>query len=65
MSWGPGYMYYHCAECGLKFKYALDLIPAFGESYGRCPQCGTAGIYEKDGAVTPDDRDYLEVEESP
>ena len=62
MTWGPGFMYYHCPSCGLKFKYALDLIPEFGDDFGRCPECGTMGTYEKDGARTLDDADYTEVE---
>lgn len=63
MSWGPGYIYYRCPDCELKFKYALDMIPFFGEAFGFCPRCETPGAYEKDGPVTPDDGDYLEVEE--
>ena len=31
MTWGPMFMYYHCPKCGLKFEYAVDLIPEFGE----------------------------------
>ena len=52
MTWGPMFMYYHCPKCGLKFEYAVDLIPEFG----------VMGVYEKDGARQPDDADYLEVE---
>ena len=55
-------MYYHCPNCGLKFKYALDLIAQFGDAYGKCPCCGTDGVYEKDGARTLDDLEYTEVE---
>ena len=55
MTWGPMYMYYHCPKCGLKFEYAVDMIPDFGEKFGYCPK-------EKDGARQPDDADYLEVE---
>ena len=55
-------MYYHCPNCGLKFKYAIDLIPEFGDEFGHCPECGTMGTYEKDGARTLDDADYTEVE---
>ena len=62
MSWGPSFMYYHCPDCGRKFKYALDLIPEAGEAFGLCPACGVPGVYEKDGARTPDDSDYEEVE---
>lgn len=56
-------MYYHCPECGEKFKYAVELIPVFGDQFGLCPHCQTAGIYEKDGARTLDDMEYIEVEE--
>ena len=63
MSWGPGFMYYHCPDCGEKFKYALDLIPVLGDDFGVCPFCRVPGVYEKDGARTLDDSDYLEVEE--
>ncbi len=62
MTWGPGFMYYHCPKCGLKFKYALDLMVEFGDDFGKCPECGTEGVYEKDGARTVDDLDYVEVE---
>jgi transcription initiation factor IIE alpha subunit len=56
-------MYYHCPECGKKFKYALDMLSVFGADFGRCPECGAEGVFEKDGARTPDDGDYFEVEE--
>ncbi|BDF71969.1 hypothetical protein CE91St41_29500 [Oscillospiraceae bacterium] len=62
MSWGACYMYYRCPACGKRFKYATDLIPVFGPDFGRCPDCGGAGDYEKDGARTPDDALYEEVE---
>ena len=63
MSWGPNFMYYHCPDCGKKFKYAQDYIPVFGDAFGRCPDCGAMGVFEKDGARTVDDLDYYEVEE--
>ncbi len=63
MSWGPCFMYYHCRKCGKKFKYATDLIPVFGDRFGLCPYCEGEGVYEKDGARTPDDGDYPEVED--
>lgn len=63
MSWGACFMYYHCPECGKKFKYALDMLSVFGADFGRCPECGAEGVFEKDGARTPDDGDYFEVEE--
>ena len=62
MTWGACYMYYHCPECGKKFKYAVDMIPDFGDDFGHCPECGAMGVFEKDGARTPDDMDYEEVE---
>lgn len=63
MSWGPCFMYYHCEKCGRRFKYATDMIPVMGESFGCCPDCNIAGVFEKDGARTPDDADYFEVED--
>ena len=63
MSWGPCFMYYHCPDCGKKFKYAVDLIPVMGNEFGCCPACGTPGVFEKDGARTTDDLDYEEVED--
>lgn len=62
MTWGPCFMYYHCPECGKRFKYAVDMIPEFGQNFGRCPACGTEGIFEKDGARIPADAMYEEVE---
>lgn len=63
MSWGPGFMYYRCGGCGKKFKYALDMIGVLGDRYGHCPVCGAEGEYLMDGARTPDDNDYEEVED--
>ena len=62
MTWGPMYLYYHCAKCGLKFEYAVDLIPEFGETFGYCPTCQVMGVYEKEGPRLLDDGDYFEVE---
>ena len=62
MSWGALYMYYKCPKCGLKFKYATDLIPQFGDDFGHCPDCGEMGTFVRDGARTPDDLDWREVE---
>ena len=39
MSWGPCFLYYRCPQCGKKFKYATDLIPEFGDDFGKCPAC--------------------------
>ena len=44
MTWGPMFMYYHCPKCGLKFEYAVDLIPEFGEKFGHCPKCDVMGL---------------------
>ena len=63
MSWGPCFLYYHCPDCGKKFKYASDMIPVFADTFGYCPVCKKEGVFEKDGARTPDDMDYVEVEE--
>lgn len=56
-------MYYHCPQCGRKFKYAVDMIPVFQDTFGFCTVCNKAGVFEKDGARTPDDMDYIEVDE--
>lgn len=63
MSWRPGFFYYQCPDCGKKFKYAQDLIPEFGDAFGKCPDCGTMGTYVKDGSRGTDDAEYYEVEE--
>ncbi len=62
MTWGPCFMYYYCLHCGKKFKYAVDLIPFLGSSFGTCPCCGSAGILEQEGARIPADSEYEEVE---
>ncbi|MBQ8563813.1 MAG: excinuclease ATPase subunit [Firmicutes bacterium] len=62
MTWGVSFMYYHCPDCEMKFKYALDLLQEFEESFGKCPFCGIMGEYEYDGPRRKDDADYLEVE---
>ena len=63
MSWGPCFFYYHCTVCGHRFKYATDLISELGPCFGLCPKCGAEGVLEKEGARTPDDMDYEEIEE--
>ncbi len=63
MSWGPCFMYYRCPECGKKFKYAVDMIPVFGAEFGFCPVCEVEGKLLYDGARTPDDAEYFEVED--
>lgn len=55
-------MYYRCPQCGKKFKYAIDLIPEFGDAFGTCPDCHAGGVLEGDGARTKDDDAYEEVE---
>lgn len=62
MTWGALYMYYHCPKCGLKFEYALDVMPEFGDQFGCCPECKVPGIYEKEGARQLDNNEYFEVE---
>ncbi len=62
MSWGPSFFYYRCAVCGKQYKYAIDLIAELGERFGRCPNCGTEGVPEKEGARTPDDLEYEEID---
>lgn len=62
MSWGALYFYYKCPECGKLFKYATDLIPEFGDDFGKCPACGAMGNYVKEGARTKDDLLYEEIE---
>lgn len=63
MTWGVSLMYYHCPRCGKKFKYPLDLLSYFGDSFGLCPDCQIMGVYEYDGPRRKDDRDYQEIEE--
>lgn len=62
MTWGPCFMYYHCPKCGKRFKYAIDMIPEFGQDFGHCPACSAEGIFEQDSARIPDDALYEEVE---
>ena len=51
-------MYYRCPQCGKKFKYAIDLIPEFGDAFGTCPDCHAGGVLEGEGARTKDDDAY-------
>ena len=62
MSWGALYFYYKCPECGKLFKYAIDLIPEFGDDFGKCPDCQVMGTFVKEGARTTYDLLYEEVE---
>lgn len=62
MTWGALYFYYKCPNCGKQFKYAIDLMTEFGDEFGNCPDCSAAGTYIKEGARTPDDLEYEEVE---
>ena len=50
MTWGSLMFYYHCPKCGMKFEYAMELMPEFGEKFGFCPECDVPGVYEKEGA---------------
>ena len=63
MTWGPSCRYYHCDLCGKKFKYELALISVMGDAFGRCPVCGTPGVYERDGARIVNDTEYEEVDD--
>ena len=62
MTWGPLFIYYCCPECGMKYKYELDKLAAFGDTFGQCPHCGTDGTYEKEGPRLVDDKEYSEVD---
>ncbi|MGN0658337.1 MAG: hypothetical protein ACI4LA_01900 [Emergencia sp.] len=62
MTWGAFYMYYQCPQCGRKFRYALDLLNEMGDQFGRCPDCGAEGTFIKEGPVSRDSMDYVEVE---
>lgn len=62
MTWGPCFMYYTCPKCGKKFKYDLDMLACGADTFGTCPQCGTAGVFEQDGARIQRDNLYEEVE---
>lgn len=62
MTWGPYFMYYICPKCGKKFKYALDMLACEADTFGKCPQCGMAGVFEQDGARIQRDNLYEEVE---
>ncbi len=63
MTWGPCFMYYHCPQCGKKFKYDVSMIPDFGDDFGKCPDCKVDGKYEFDGARVPNDCEYPEIDE--
>lgn len=63
MTWGPCFMYYHCPQCGKKFKSELGLLAELGDRFGTCPACGAAGCFEKEGARIPNDLEYEEVDE--
>jgi len=39
------------------------MIPVLGPRFGLCPRCGAEGTLEKEGARTPDDLEYEEIDE--
>ena len=43
MTWGSLMFYYHCPKCGMKFEYAMELMPEFGEKFGFCPRVRCSG----------------------
>ncbi len=63
MSWGNQYFYYECKKCSKKYKYAIDMIPVFGDDFGKCPECGEMNEFFHEGAIIPEDMQYPEVEE--
>ena len=63
MSWGPCFMYYHCPDCGKKFKSELGLLAELGERFGQCPDCGAEGCFEMQSARIPNDSEYEEIDE--
>jgi len=56
-------MYYHCPDCGKKFKSELGLLADLGDRFGRCPDCGAMGEFETQSARTLNDSEYEEVDE--
>ncbi len=56
-------MYYHCPDCGKKFKYELGLLAELGERFGYCPDCNVMGEFETQSARTLDDAEYEEIDE--
>lgn len=62
MTWGPLYMYYRCDQCGTKYKYELDMLGTLGDSFGKCPNCGSDGIFVKEGPIMTDDNEYIDAE---
>lgn len=63
MTWGPLFMYYHCPDCGKKFKYELDMIGRLADRFGRCPECGAEGIFVKESPRRAGDEAYEEIDE--
>ncbi len=62
MTWGPLYMYYRCAGCGVKYKYELDMLGHLGDTFGKCPTCGADGVFVKEGPIMTDDNEYIDAE---
>lgn len=56
-------MYYHCPDCGKKFKSELGLLAELGERFGVCPDCGAMGCFEIESARIPNDMEYEEIDE--
>ncbi len=62
MTYGALFWYYECPNCKKKFKYGTDLFAQFGDEFGNCPECGTAGTFIKEGAISVDDIEYEDVD---
>ncbi|MCF0142050.1 MAG: excinuclease ATPase subunit [Parasporobacterium sp.] len=62
MTWGSQFMYYICPDCGKKFRYAIELIPEFGDEFGCCPVCGKMGELVGEGPIMAQYQDHEEVE---
>ena len=63
MTWGIYWMFYHCPDCGKKFKSGADMITE--PTFGRCPVCNAEGVLigeSKEGYPT-DAEDYEDTAE--
>mgnify|MGYP001189012331 CR=1 FL=1 len=63
MTWGAMYMCYECPKCGKKFRSATDMIAALGDSFGKCPVCGTEGKLVLEGPISKEIQEYEEIED--